>query len=99
VRIGCEVTAARARVFFGAGLLSALDLVRGLPPPLLPSISHHPAAAGPQELTRLLLASLPFYGRQVLDVTRGPPPPEDATRAACERLALKITSRLASPHL
>mmetsp|Transcript_31403 Transcript_31403/g.45180 ORF Transcript_31403/g.45180 Transcript_31403/m.45180 type:complete len:125 (-) Transcript_31403:575-949(-) len=72
VRIGCEVTAARARLFFRNGISGPQDLV----------------LAGPQQLGRLLHDSLPFYG--LLDQGDSP---RDASRAACDRLAMKIVSR------
>jgi hypothetical protein len=90
VRLGPEVTAARARVFLRDGIESAVDIMN----------------AGLTTLTELLADSLPYDGKDPLLVSANINNNEDASaggggglrskelsRMMCERLARKVISR------
>lgn len=92
VRLGPEVTPARARAFLRDGIESALDVMQ----------------AGLDTLTELLVDSLPYDGKDPLLVSAnlgnandsgkqggGDPRSKEVARAMCERLARKIISRCA----
>jgi hypothetical protein len=94
VRLGQEITAARARAFLKSGIESALDIVH----------------AGVDTLTELLVESLPYDGKDPLQVkaagstaaaaeasssgqSSGGVISKEVSRAMCERLARKVISR------
>lgn len=87
VRLGSEVTAARARVFLKNGVESAQDIMY----------------AGIKTLTDLLIESLPYDGKDPLQVNAGNvesnsgngggAKSKEFARITCERLAKKIISR------
>lgn len=96
VRLGQEVTAARARAMLKQGIESAQDILY----------------AGLPVLTELLVESLPYDGKDPLQVSAAEPGTggearrvgagqgrgKEASRDMCERLAKKIVMRYALAH-